>query len=74
MDVGIAVDEAYVYWANHGGGAVNAVLRGGGTVIPMASGQSPLGLAIDATSVYWTDYGAGTVMKTSKCVARSAAP
>jgi formylglycine-generating enzyme required for sulfatase activity len=62
----IAVDSTSVYWANYGsGGTVTKVATGGGTVTPLASGQSyPYGIAVDATSVYWTNsYSPNTVMK-----------
>ena len=50
-----------VYWVgtNFGGGSVNAISRGGGTVTVLAGDpHSPVAVAVDATNVYWISGGA----------------
>jgi hypothetical protein len=64
--VGIALDDANVYWASWSSGTISKVAKTGGTVTILAMGQSnPEGVATDGTNVYWTNGGDGTVAKVS---------
>jgi hypothetical protein len=67
----IVVDDRYVYWTNYVmGGNVSRVLKTGGNVEVIATGQKfPKGLAQDCGTVYWTnqnDWHTGEVVKASK--------
>jgi hypothetical protein len=60
----IAADGTSVYWTDRYANTVSKVLRGGGPVTTLASGQAGTwGIAVDATSVYWTNITGGSVMK-----------
>ncbi len=64
----VAIDEAYVYWAD--GSNIRKTSIGGGTVTTLVQGQNggPFvsGIAVDSTFVYWSDLSNGTVMKIAK--------
>lgn len=70
---GLAVDDAYVYWANGAldGGALgrsDLVSLDGGVIVP---GQpQPFAIAVDDAGLYWTNFVAnvlgGSVMRSSK--------
>lgn len=64
---GIAVDNAFVYWANNNDGTVMKLSLGGGAPVALASGQTtPSALALDPTNsfLYWTNDGnPGAVMR-----------
>lgn len=59
----IAVDATSLYYVAHGN--VMRVPIGGGTPIPLATGQSPGAITSDGANVYWTDATSGTVMRVS---------
>jgi hypothetical protein len=60
----VAVDSAYVYWANESDpGSVFRIPLQGGVVETLATGQvSPYAIAVDASSVYWVNQGDGPVL------------
>ncbi len=60
--VGLAVDDANVYWAvDDDPGTINVAPRSGASRgAPLAAGQQfPLALAVDPTSIYWVNLGPG---------------
>jgi len=61
----LVLSDTRVYWADSGFGRVGSVLKTGGSVIDIASGDFPSGLALDASYAYWTDRGIsmGALMK-----------
>lgn len=63
-----APSPGHVYLASEGsptvsrGGTLSRVLRGGGGVSTLASGQvGTTSVAVDGTNVYWADFASGTV-------------
>jgi hypothetical protein len=76
--IGLAVDDAYVYWSDlgtgHGDGTIQkcAIAGCGGTPTTVASAQaSPFRIAVDASAIYWLNVGnsgngAGSLMKLAK--------
>lgn len=61
----IAVDEAFVYWADDHAGTINKVPVAGGATTTLFTGDIPYDIAVDATSVYWTSPSGGTVSRLS---------
>lgn len=62
--IGLAVDDANVYWADNGSGNVMKAPVGGGAATTIASGEhGPSGVAVDTEFVYWTNNGDGTIRK-----------
>jgi hypothetical protein len=58
MALGIAIDEANVYWTDSANpdGKVVRIAKGGGAPTTLATGQPwAHGVAVDATHVYWTN-------------------
>jgi hypothetical protein len=63
--MGVAVDNANVYWTEQGG-VVRKTDFGGSSITDLAPNQaSPLGIVVDGTGVYWTNVGDETIAKTS---------
>ena len=68
--VGLAIDSAFVYWADNEAGTINKVsnaLTHPGTPTPVVSGthaQNVQGIASDGTYIYWTNkIAAGSVYR-----------
>lgn len=68
----IAVDDAYVYWADRRSATLQRVPKTGGAVEVVASGSEALrttyqdSLAVDATSVYFLSTDSGTLSRVDK--------
>lgn len=63
--LGIALDDAFVYWGESaGGGAVRTVPKDGGSVVDIGRGQSidPSSIALDSTYAYISETG-GRVLR-----------
>jgi hypothetical protein len=63
----IAIDATHVYVAANHDGTIWRVLKGGGTVEVLASGQPyPFDIALDAVAVYWSSESTAQVGKVAK--------
>jgi hypothetical protein len=69
--MGVAVDDASVYWCDLYGGSVQSAPLGGGAISTIISGFSVYGggIAVNATAIYWSaaDSGnVGTIMRLAR--------
>jgi hypothetical protein len=63
----IALDATHVYVASNHDGTIWRVLKAGGTVEMLATGQPfPFDIALDATTVYWASESTGQLAKVAK--------
>ena len=63
----LALDDTSLYWIEAQAGRVVKVAKGGGTPVPLATGQaSPFDLALDANNVYWSNRLGNAIRRIAK--------